>query len=75
MIIFFYSVGVRLLIPAPMTDQLASLAEKNVRLLACRTSVKECGIESEGDLVEGAEMSSLSALVELIEHSDRAVFL
>jgi len=56
-------------------EKLADLASKKVRLLACRTSARECGIESEGQLLKGAEMSSLSELVEMLERSDRVVFM
>jgi len=73
--IFFNAEGARLLSVARNDENLADLASRKVRLLACRTSARECGIESEGQLLKGAEMSSLSGLVELLERSDRVVFM
>ena len=71
--IFFNAEGVKLLSATHRNEKLADKASK-IRLLACRTSAKECGIESEGQLLKGAEMSSLSELVELLERSDRVIF-
>ena len=56
-------------------EELTMLVSRDVRLLACRTSVQELGLTSPGDLVEGAEMSSMGELVDLIEASDRTLFL
>jgi predicted peroxiredoxin len=72
--VFFNAHGVRLVI-APGTGGLDSLIGLGVRLMACRTSVMECGFKTEKALAAGAEMSSLSELVELMERSDRAIFL
>jgi len=73
--VFFHMGAVGLLKASRASDRLASLIPSGVRLLACRTSAKECGIESEADMIEGAEMSSLSELVEMLDSCDRALFL
>ena len=73
--VFFNSEGVRLLKASSTGSRLASLVSNGVRLLACRTSLRECGIGYEEDLVEGTEMSSPGELVELVEGCDRVVFL
>jgi len=46
-----------------------------VRLLVCRTSATTYGLKSPRDLVPGVEMSSLGELVELMEDSDRVLFV
>lgn len=71
--IFFNAEGVKLLLDARHDEKLVSLASRKIRLLVCRTSARECGIDSQGQLLKGAEMSSLSELVELMERSDRVV--
>jgi len=71
--VFFHMDGVKLLNVSLRTGRLVHLLPLGVRLLACRTSARERGVE--GDLVEGAEMSSLGELVELMERCDRALFL
>jgi len=73
--VFFNSRSTRLLSSSRETDALSTLKRRGVRLLACRTSALEMGLASRGALVEGAEMSSLSELVDLMDASDRAVFL
>ena len=73
--VFFNSGSTMLLSSKGETDDLPKLKRKGVRLLACRTSALEMGLASQGALVEGAEMSSLSELVDLMDSSDRAVFL
>jgi len=72
--VFFNAEGVRLVM-APTTDGINSLVDMGVRLMACRTSVMECGFEMEKKLAAGAETSSLGELVELMERSDRKIFL
>jgi len=52
----------------------SSVGALYANLLACRASARDFGIEQE-HLVENARMSSLSELVELLEKSDRVVFL
>jgi len=73
--IFFHMGGISLLKASREANRLAPLISSGVRLLACRTSAKELGIESECDLIEGAEMSSLGELVDLLDRCDRALFL
>lgn len=46
-----------------------------LKLLACRTSAKTHGLTSLDDMVEGAEMSSLGELVDLMADSDRVLFV
>jgi len=73
--IFFHMRAVGLLKASQAADHFTLLIQSGVRLLACRTSAKECGIESEADMIEGAEMSSLGELVEMLDRCDRALFL
>ncbi len=73
--VFFHMGAVGLLKASQAADHFALLIQSGVRLLACRTSAKECGIESEADMIEGAEMSSLSELVEMLDSCDRTLFL
>ena len=73
--IFFHMGGVTLLEASRAAGRLAPLISSGVRLLACRTSARERGMESEDDLIEGSEMSSLSELVEMLNRCDRALFL
>jgi len=70
--VFFQMSGVKLL-GASWANRFASLVPLGVRLLACRTSAKEEGAEDE--LVGEAKMSSLGELVDLLDRSDRALFL
>ena len=72
---FFHMGGVNLLKASQASNRLATFASEGVRLLACRTSANERGIESTDEFVEGAEMSSLGELVELLDRCDRALFL
>ena len=51
------------------------LTPGGVRLLVCRTSAAMRGLESLRDLVRGAGLSSLAELVELIEGSEKTIFL
>jgi predicted peroxiredoxin len=46
-----------------------------LKLLACRTSAATHGLASRRDMVEGAEMSSLGELVDLMTDSDRVLFV
>jgi len=73
--VFFHMDAVVLLEASRAADRFASLASSGVRLLACRTSAKERGIESEGEMLDGAEMSSLSKLVEMLGRCDKSLFL
>jgi len=73
--VFFNSGSTRLLSSARETDDLPALKRRGVRLLACRTSALEMGLASSGALLAGAEMSSLGELVDLMDTSDRAVFI
>jgi predicted peroxiredoxin len=56
-------------------ERLAEFSSMGVRLLACRTSARDRGVALDRELPKGVEMSSLTALIELMESSDRAVFL
>jgi len=73
--VFFNSGSTRLLSSARETNSLSTLKRRGVRLLACRTSALEMGLASSGALAEGAEMSSLGELVDLLDTSDRTVFI
>lgn len=73
--VFFDGASVRLVGSESANREIEALAPRGVRLLACRTSAATSGISSTGDLIRGAEMSSLSELVELMEESDRTIFL
>lgn len=71
---FFHMKGVRFL-KAPQASSRFSAAQANgLRVLACRTSVKDNGINSENELIEGTEMSSLAVLVEMLSLCDRVLF-
>lgn len=72
--VFFDAEATRLL-EKKRIGEFSGLISQGVRLLACRTSARELGLTSPGDLVEGAEMSSMGELVDLIEASDRTLFL
>jgi len=74
--IFFTGEGVENLrrdAEGPSARLLAKLAAGGVRVLACRESARRKGLLTEGDLVEGAEMSSLAGMVELMDSSDRTL--
>lgn len=73
--IFFFMSGVKLLADKRGAEEPASLIEAGVKLLACRTSVTDQGIESEESIVSGADMSSLGELVELMDRCDRTLYL
>lgn len=73
--VFFHMDGVRLLKDSQASRGLGALIDEGVSLLACRTSAGERGIDSEDELMEGAKLSSLAALVELLGRCDRALFL
>ncbi len=72
--VFFNEDSVRLLRDGRDEGGLKSPFPKGTSLLACRTSARERGV-GEADLPEGARMSSLAELVDLLEECDRAVFL
>lgn len=74
-VVFFNAEGVRHLMAASGPAWIAPLIGKGVRMMACRTSVMECGFETGKMLASGAEMSSLSELIELMEWSNRTIFL
>lgn len=71
--VFFDAEATRLL-EKKRIGEFSSLISQGVRLLACRTSARELGLTPR-DIVEGAEMSSMGELVDLIETSDRTLFL
>ncbi len=70
--IFFTGDGVKHL---KAVEEMAEISSMGVRLLACRTSLRERGIEPEEGLPKGVETSSLGMLVELLEACERAIFL
>ena len=72
--VFFSERSVRLL-KVGINDEFKVLVERGARLLACRTSAMGLGLKSLEDLVEGAEMSSLGELVDLMGDSDRVLFV
>jgi len=70
LIIFLYSQGVKLI----KKKKIKHLAKfEGIRLLACQTSLREYGLDPSNYL--DSEMSSLSELVELLEQSDRVIFV
>ena len=73
--VFLNGVSVRLVKSGGRTSGFSDLVANGVRLLVCRTSAATSGIESPNQSVRGAEMSSLSELVDLIEESGRVLFL
>lgn len=73
-IVFFNAESTRLL-ESGRIEEYQGLLSRGARLLACRTSAQKAGLSSQGDLIEGAEMSSLGELVDLFEASDRTLFL
>ena len=73
--VFLNGVSVRLVESGRRTREFSDLVADGVRLLVCRTSAATSGIESPDQLVGGAEMSSLSELVDLMEESGRVLFL
>ena len=73
-VVFFNSQSTRLLGSDKDSPHLHSLSELGVRLLACRTSALEA-LAPKGALMNGAEMSSLGELVDLMADADRALFL
>ncbi len=73
-IVFFNAESTKLLEPGRI-EGFPGLLSRGARLLACVTSAQETGLTSQGDLIEGAEMSSLGELVDLFEASDRTMFL
>ncbi len=74
-VVFFNSQSTRLLGSDRESPHLPALSELGVRLLACRTSALETGLAPKGALMNGAEMSSLGELVDLMAEADRALFL
>jgi peroxiredoxin family protein len=71
--VFFNSQSTRLL--SANRGLKNALSGLDARLLACRTSAQEMGIDSAGDLIDGAELSSLGEFVELMGEAERALFL
>lgn len=72
--VFFNAESTRLLETKTGVEKLSGLISRGVRLLACRTSAQELGLTPR-DIVKGAEMSSMGKLVDLVEASDRTLFL
>jgi len=73
--VFLNGVSVRLVESGRRIRGFPNLLIDGVRLLVCRTSATTSGIESPDQLVGGAEMSSLSELVDLMEESSKVLFL
>lgn len=71
---FFNAESVLLLRPG-RGGALRELISRGVRLLACRTSALDHGLTSGGAMVEGATLSSIGELVELLGECDRALFV
>jgi predicted peroxiredoxin len=71
---FFNAESVLLLRPEN-GGALRELATRGVRLLACRTSAFDHGLTSSGAMVEGAILSSMGELVDLLDECDRALFV
>jgi predicted peroxiredoxin len=74
-IIFFNGDSTKLLKDTTAKDEVRELGSRGVRLLACRTSAQEMELTLEEDLMEGAEMSGLGELVELMGEAGRVLFL
>lgn len=66
--VFFNEDSVKLLTQYPM------LTELGVEMLACQTVCRYLNIE-EGQLIEGARMTSMAEIVMLMESMDRTLFL
>lgn len=73
--VFFYMDAVSLLGASETVEWLTPLTSSGVRLLVCRTSAMERGVELEANTVDGMEVSSLGELVELLDGCDRALFM
>lgn len=73
-VVFFNAESTRLLMKGRI-EQFSPFISQGVRLLACRTSAQEMGLTTRGDLIKGSEKSSMGELVDLIEVSDRVLFL
>jgi predicted peroxiredoxin len=71
---FFNADSVLLLRPG-RGGALRELISRGVRLLACRTSALDHGLTLGGAMVEGAILSSIGELVELLGECDRALFV
>ena len=71
---FFNAESVLLLRPE-RGEALREQASRGVLLLACRTSALDHGLTSGGAMVEGAILSSIGELVELLGKCDRALFV
>ena len=74
-VVFFNSQTTRLLGSDRDSPHLPALSELGVRLLACRTSALETGLAPKVALMNGAEMSSLGELVDLMADAERVLFL
>jgi predicted peroxiredoxin len=71
---FFNAESVLLLRPE-RGGVLRELVSRGVRLLACRTSALDYGLTSSVAMVEGAILSSMGELVDLLDECDRALFV
>jgi sulfur relay (sulfurtransferase) complex TusBCD TusD component (DsrE family) len=75
--VFFHMEGVRLLMASRdhVRKYFAPVIPMKVKFLSCRTSAIKFGMESKDDMIEGAEMSSLGELIEIMGRCDRVLFL
>lgn len=72
--VFFSDESVRL-VKADGDPELIGLLKRGVRLLICRTHAMLSGLASAGAFADGVENSSLGELVDLMEESDRTLFV
>lgn len=67
-VIFFNEESVKLLTQYPL------LSELEAEMMACHTSCQYLGIK-EGDLIQGARMTSMAEIVMMMEEKDRTMFV
>lgn len=72
--VFFSDESVRL-VKADGDPELVGLLKRGVRLLICRTHAMLSGLTAAGAFADGVESSSLGELVDLMEESDRTLFI
>jgi len=72
--VFFSDESVRL-VKAGGDPELVGLLSRGVRLLICRTHAMLSGLTAAGAFADGVESSSFVELVDLMEESDRTLFV
>jgi sulfur relay (sulfurtransferase) complex TusBCD TusD component (DsrE family) len=72
--VFFNDESVRL-VRVGSNPNLVRFSSQGARLVVCQTSVALSGLSSQGDFPEGVEISTLGALIEIMEDADRILFV